>query len=175
MFRFLFIFILLNNSLNICNATTMHTDTVPMPKGLGVKFGLVTSRFFYDGVEIREVGAQQKLSNFNKKALKNYNMGQLIIGLGGASLALLGITFVISATDGAFAISEKREGYQNAWQLPVYSLLGAAVSLLVIEAGKNSVRIAFDEHNKSLGSTSSVAPKIEVGPASSGVGVAIRF
>ena len=173
--RFLFFFIIIMTSVSASQATTMHTDTVPMPRGLGVKFGLVTSRFFYDGREIREGAAQQKLSNFDKKALKDYNMWQLVVGLGGASMALLGVTFLISATDAAFAISEKRDGYQNTWQLPVYSLLGGAVALLVIEAGKSSVRNSFEEYNKSLGTTSATEPKIEVGPASSGIGVAVRF
>jgi hypothetical protein len=171
--RFLLVFALICAFLGESRATTMQQDSIPK-RGLGITFGFLNTRFYYDSTEIREAGLQQKLVNFDKKMLKSYNISQLVAGLGGLSLTLSGGAFLATATDGIFATIEKREGYQNAWQLPTMCVFSGLASLLAMNGGKKSARNVLNKYNAAKGLTDS-KPNIIVAPASSGIGVAIRF
>jgi hypothetical protein len=171
--RFLLVFVLICAFFAESRATTMQQDSIPK-RGLGISYGFLNTRFYYDSTEIREAGLQQKLVNLDKKMLKSYNISQLVAGLGGLSLTLSGGGFLATTTDGIFATLEKREGYQRAWLLPVLCIFGGLASLLTMNSGKKSAQTVLNEYNKAKGLTDN-KPNIIVAPASSGVGVAIRF
>jgi hypothetical protein len=171
--RFLLIIALICSFFGESRATTQQ-DTIPK-RGLGITFGFLNTRFYYDSTAIREEGLQQKLFTFNKKSLKNYNMGQLVCGLGGLSLAAGAGGFLATTTDAIFANIEQREGYRTAWQLPVLSIFVGLVAILAINSGKKSIKTVLNVYNDALKTTSDVGRKIEIEPAQSGVGVAVRF
>lgn len=172
--RYIIIFVLIFSFFGKSHATTTQQDTIPK-RGLGITFGFLNTRFYYDSTAIREEGLQQKLYTFNKKSLRNYNMGQLVSGLGGLSLAAAGGGFLATTTDAIFATIEKRTGYQTAWQLPALSIFVGLVAILAINSGNKSVRNVLNVYNDALKTTSDAGQKIEIAPAQSGVGVAIRF
>jgi hypothetical protein len=171
--RFLLVFALLCAFFGESRATTMQQDSIPK-RGLGITFGFLNTRFYYDSTEIREAGLQQKLLNLDKKMLKLYNLDQVAMGVGGVGVALSAGLLLYSTIDGAYAISEKRDGYETAWQLPALSLLLGGISLLAIRGGKSGVRELLNRYNTAKGLTDS-KPNIIVAPASTGIGVAIRF